>query len=146
VPATRHDGHGDARQISKSFNFCGLALPVQFSNVNFAAGWRGEFARLRKLEETLGEWRREPWAITRCSSGSNNRGEQQNLARKWIQQSLRMQEKIGSKGIRYDQRIFGPEPVFEILGDHLGLIRKSQALELSEQLATVDGKPPTSQR
>lgn len=48
-----------------------------------------------------------------------------------------MQVKIGSKGIRYDQRIFGPEPILEILGDHLGLIRKSQALELSEQVAAV---------
>jgi hypothetical protein len=56
-----------------------------------------------------------------------------------------MQVKIGSKGIRYDKRIFGPEPILEILGDHLGLIRKSQALELSEQVAAVDGKPPTSQ-
>jgi hypothetical protein len=31
--------------------------------------------------------------------------------------------------------------VFEILGDHLDLIRKDQALELSEQVPAVDGKP-----
>lgn len=102
VPAIRHGGHGYPRQLSKSLNFSGLALPVQFSNVNFAPRRGAEFASLRKLEQLLREKRREPWAIPWGSIGPDNRGEQQDITRKWIQQCLRMQEKVGSKGVRHD--------------------------------------------
>jgi hypothetical protein len=120
-----------------------LALPVELSDVNFAPRRGAEFAPLRKLEQPLREGWREPWSIPWASSGTNYRGEQQDLAGKWIQKCLRMQEKVGPKGVSYDQRIIVPEPVLEIIGNHLNLIRKSQVLELSEQEATVDGKPPT---
>lgn len=102
VPAIRHDGHGYPRQLSKSLDFSGLALPIELSDVNFAPRRDAEFTPLRKLEQPLREWWREPWAIPWGSGGPNYRGEQQGLAGKRIQQCLRMQEKIGPKGVRYD--------------------------------------------
>ncbi|RJT25424.1 hypothetical protein D5I55_08420 [Chakrabartia godavariana] len=102
MATSRHDRYRYPGKFAKASDFRWFALPICFSNVNFTAGWFGEYVPLRKLEEPLGEWRREPWAIPRGSSGPNNRGKQQDFAWKWIQQCLRMQEKVGSKGVRHD--------------------------------------------
>lgn len=63
-----HDRYRDPGNFAEASDFRWFALPICFSNVNFAAGWFGEFASLRKLEEPLGEWRRDTYGGA-CAHG-----------------------------------------------------------------------------
>ena len=82
MPAFWYDCYRHARKPAKVPNSIGLALPVELSDVNFAPKRGAEFAPLRKLKQSLRERWREPWAIPWGSSGTDYRGEQQDLAGK----------------------------------------------------------------